>query len=159
MKKLTGLLLGTILISGCATTLPETDKVATRGLLLCEANELCPSVMVSWNEQKKDVLDVQINLLNSVNNEFDIKHVSFSNGQKTFGFDPITATEHEVVFGMHRSRNSVIVPVRLMADLDGQKSGQKIMMSLETDKGTITRYVLKDGKESLLYQQFKSVYK
>ncbi len=60
---------------------------------------------------------------------------------------------------MHRSRNSVIVPVRLMADLDGQKPGQKIMMSLETDKGTITRYVLKDGKESLLYQQFKSVYK
>ncbi len=52
-----------------------------------------PSVMVSWNEQKKDVLDVQINL-NSVNNEFDIKHVSFSNGQKTFGFDPTTATEH-----------------------------------------------------------------
>lgn len=149
-------MLGALLISGCAT-LPESENVATRGLLLCEANELCPSVMVSWNEQKKDLLEVQINL-NSVNNEFEIKHVSFSNGQKTFGFDPSTATQHEVLFGMHRSRNSVTVPARLMADLDGKKPDQKIMMSLDTDKGTITRYVLKDGKESLLYQQFKSVY-
>lgn len=157
MKKLTGLMLGAMLISGCAS-LPESENVATRGLLLCEANELCPSVMVSWNEQKKDLLEVQINL-NSVNKDFEINHVSFSNGQKTFGFTPSAATQHDVLFGMHRSRNSVIVPVKLMADLGGKEPRQKITMSLETDKGMITRYVLKDGKESLLYQQFKSVYK
>ena len=156
MKKLTSLMLGAVLISGCAA-LPESENIGTRGLLLCEANELCPAVTVSWNEQKKDLLDIQINL-NSVSNNFEIKHVSFSNGQKSFGFTPEGKTEHEVLFGMNRSRNSVAVPARLMADLDGKKPGQKITMGLETDKGTITRYVLNDGKESLLYQQFKAVY-
>ena len=157
MKKLTSLMLGAVLISGCAA-MPESENIGTRGLLLCEANELCPAVTVSWNEQKKDLLEMQISL-NSVKHDFEIKHVSFSNGQKSFGFAPAGATEHEVLFGMHRSRNSVTVPVRLMADLDGKKPGQKITMSLETDKGAITRYVLNDGKESLLYQQFKAVYK
>ncbi|WP_374570978.1 hypothetical protein [Acinetobacter sp.] len=156
MKKLTSLMLGAVLISGCAA-LPESENIGTRGLLLCEANELCPAVTVSWNEQKRDLLDVQINL-NSVSNNFEIKQVSFSNGQKSFSFTPAGKTEHEVLFGMNRSRNSVAVPARLMADLDGKKPGQKITMSLETDKGAITRYVLNDGKESLLYQQFKTVY-
>ena len=158
MKKLTSLMLGAVLISGCAA-MPESENIGTRGLLLCEANELCPAVTVSWNEQKKDLLDIQINL-NSVSNNFEIKHVSFSNGQKTLGFDPVAATEQEMILGMYRSRAEVTVPVKLMADLKvkGQKQDQSITMSLETDKGTITRYVLKNGQESLLFQQFKQVY-
>lgn len=159
MKKLMGLMFGTLLVSGCAS-LPESENVGTRGLPLCEANELCPTVMVSWNEQKKDVLDMTISL-NSVSHYYNIKHVSFSNGQKTLGFDPAAATEQEPILGMYRSRTSVTVPVKLMAALkvQGPKEAQSITMSLETDKGTITRYVLKNGKESLLFQQFKTVYK
>lgn len=158
MKKIMGLALSAMLMSGCAA-LPESENVGTRGLLLCEANEICPAVLVSWNEQRKDVLDMKISL-NSVSHYYAIKHVSFSNGQKTLGFDPVAATEQEMILGMYRSRAEVTVPVKLMADLKvkGQKQDQSITMSLETDKGTITRYVLKNGQESLLFQQFKQVY-
>jgi PBP1b-binding outer membrane lipoprotein LpoB len=38
MKKIMGLALSAMLISGCAA-LPESENVGTRGLLLCEANE------------------------------------------------------------------------------------------------------------------------
>ena len=158
MKKIMGLMLGTLLISGCAA-LPEGDSVGTRGLLLCEANEVCPTVLVSWNEQKKDLLDMKISL-NSVNTYYEINRVNFSNGQKTLSFDPAAATQQEVILGMYRSRAIVTVPVKLMAELSsGSKENLGITMSLETNKGVITRYVLKDGKESSLYQQFKEVYK
>ncbi|WP_374666148.1 hypothetical protein [Acinetobacter sp.] len=158
MKKMMGLALSAMLISGCAA-LPESGNVGTSGLLLCEANELCPAVLVGWNEQKKDVLDMKISL-NSVSHYYTIKHVSFSNGQKTLDFTPAAATEQAMILGMYRSRAFVTVPVKLMAELkvEGQKEDQNITMSLETDRGTITRYVLRNGQESSLFQQFKQVY-
>lgn len=158
MKKIVGLLLGTLLISGCAT-LPESKNIGTGGLLLCEANELCPTVLVGWNKQAKDMLNMQVSL-NSVKHYYNIQHISFSNGQKTLEFDPVAATEQEQILGMFRSRASITVPVKLMAELKQENTAHapEITMSIDTDSGTITRYVLKDGQESSLFQQFRQVY-
>ena len=80
-KTILSLALGCLLITGCASTQPSnTPNIGTFGLLICQNNEQCPIVTVSWNESNKDHLKVRISL-NSTQTKYDIQKVVFSNGQ------------------------------------------------------------------------------
>ena len=52
-----------LMITGCTSNPNDTNpNSATRGLLICEANDICPVVTVVWNETHKDILKVNLSL-------------------------------------------------------------------------------------------------
>ena len=54
-----GLAVSAAVLSGC-NTVPSQTENATAGLLICEPNELCPVVTVSWNEQQKNTANIHV---------------------------------------------------------------------------------------------------
>lgn len=154
-QKILSLALGCLLITGCASTQPSNaPNIGTFGLLICQNNEQCPIVTVSWNESNKENLKVRI-ILNSVNTKYDIQKVVFTNGQKSIDFNVLGATQMDYAGRVHRSRNSIIVPNSLMDDFKGSA---QISMQIYTDRGVISRYILKDGKEAPVYKELTQLY-
>lgn len=147
-----GLLMVIGTLGACQTTLPPT-QYSTIGLLICEANELCPVVSVSWNDQAQDVVGIKVSL-DSIQQNYDIQKISFSNGSQQFIYMPTEKTVNSIFFGMHRSQNNFNLPKSMILDL----KGEQVSMSVHTDQGTLLRYIYKDGKESLIYQQLKSIH-
>ena len=153
MKKLSVLIIGTVLMSGC-TTAPPTEVSATRGLLICEPNSICPIVKVKWNEQDKSTLKVDVTLENPTTS-YDIQRIVFDNGQKTQSFKPTEATRQQFILSNYRSSSTILTPVNIMAELTGTDS---ISMQIITDKGSIRRYIYHDGQASSAYRQFIQAY-
>lgn len=153
MKKLSFLIVGTVLMTGC-TTAPPTELNATRGLLICEPNSICPVIKVKWNEQDKSTLKVDISLDNP-STYYDIQRIVFDNGQKTQSFKPTDATRQQFILANYRSTATILTPVNIMADLTGTNA---ISMRIITDKGSISRYIYQDGKASSAYRQFIQAY-
>ncbi len=145
-----GLAVSAVVLSGCNTLQTES---ATAGLLICEPNELCPVVTVAWNEQLKDTASIYV-ALNSANKNYDIQKISLSNAQKNIEYAAVQKTEYDIFLGMHRSKNSITVPSKIFTELN---SGKNISLTVHTDQGALKRYIYKDGKQSLLYQQLKSI--
>lgn len=139
-------------MTGCATV-QNTEQNSTRGLLLCAPNEICPIVKVNWNEQDLSTFKVNV-LLDNPTIYYDIQSISFENGQKSHSFTPIAPTLKQFVYGNYRSNSSIITPMDIMADFKGSDA---ISMKIVTDKGTISRYIYKDGQESSVYKQLKQV--
>lgn len=137
---------------GACTTLPQ-ENVGTKGLPLCTDNELCPLMTVSWNDQRKDNFQVKVSL-DSIYQYYDIQKVTFSNDEKSYSFNPETKTTQELILNLRHSKNSIVVPKNLMADL----KSDRISINIHTDQGVISRFVYKDGVESSIYKQFTSVY-
>ncbi|RKG41272.1 MULTISPECIES: hypothetical protein [Acinetobacter] len=135
----------------CQTT-PMPQKNAALGLLICEPNELCPIVQVSWNEQALDHVGIKVSL-DSVQQNYDIQKITFSNGTEELSYGPTAKTTNRMYFGMHRSQNNFSIPTSLVHTL----KGDNISMSVHTNQGTLERYIYKSGQESLIYQQLKSI--
>ena len=144
-------MLGFVLLSGCATLTQE--NIGTKGLPLCQTNELCPLMTVSWNDQKKDNFNVKVSL-DSLYHYYDIQKIIFSNDKKSYSFVPEAKTSQEMIFNLRHSKNSIVVPKNLMADL----KSNAISINIHTDQGVISRYIYKDGVESSIYKQFTSIY-
>lgn len=156
MKKLLSVTLGALVIAGCASTTPESKtNVRTYGLLICQPDELCPIVTVIKNESLQDAIKIQI-ALNSINHQYDIKKVVFTNGVKSLSFNTIGPTDVNFQFGSNRSRNSIIVPNNMIHDLS---VNHNISMNIYTDQGMISRYILKDGVKAPLVQELQQAYK
>ncbi len=153
MKKISLLVLASALMTGCMTA-PQTELNATRGLLLCEPNSICPIVKVKWNEQDKTTLKVDVSLDNP-STYYDIQRIVFDNGQKSHSFKPIAATQQQFILSNYRSSSTILTPVDLMTDLTETHS---ISMRIVTDKGSISRYIFKDGQASSAYRQFIQAY-
>lgn len=153
-KKLLALSCAFIFMTGCAST-PPTANTATRGLLICQANELCPIVTVAWNESSKDRLKVKMSL-NSTYTKYNIQKVILTDGVNKHSFNVTDLTEMDVAFGANRSRNSVIIPVSIMDDFNGSK---EVKMEIYTDQGVISRYVLKDKVKAPVFEELLKVYK
>ncbi|MDY6524863.1 hypothetical protein SKM52_09965 [Acinetobacter faecalis] len=67
---------------------------------------------------------------------------------------PEAKTTQEVIFNLRHSKNSIVVPKNLMADL----KSNAISINIHTDQGVISRFIYKDGVESSIYKQFTSIY-
>jgi hypothetical protein len=63
------------------------DHLATAGSLSCKANELCPNVVVEWNKEQKDRLNIDV-ALNSIYEYYDITGMTFSVDGKSFNYSP-----------------------------------------------------------------------
>jgi hypothetical protein len=151
-----GLAVSAAMLSGCNTIPSQTQAYtenAAAGLLICEPNELCPVVTVAWNEQLKDTASIHV-ALNSAKKDYDIQKISLSNSQKNIEYAAVSKTEYDVILGMHRSKNSITVPSKIFTELN---SGKNISLTVHTDQGALKRYIYKDGKQSLLYQQLKAI--
>lgn len=158
MKKvLYGLSLCTI-ISGCSslqnTATPSTtmDHLTTAGSLSCKANELCPNVVVEWNKEQKDRLNIDV-ALNSTYEYYDITGMTFSVDGKSFNYSPAEKTQQKYInrFIPKRSSNTFIIPSLFLHEL---RNAKNVELSIETDKGTIKRPVYTPTQQSMLYQNF-----
>ncbi|AXY59819.1 MULTISPECIES: hypothetical protein [Acinetobacter] len=156
MNKLWYLPVSMLLITGCATThVQDNTNLGTKGLLICQPAELCPVLTVVWNETHKDVLKVKISL-NDAHTSYNIQKVVFTNGEKSLPFNVTGPTEIDRPFKANRSRNSVLVPVNLVAQLGGSSS---ILMNIHTDKGVISRHIVKDDVKAPVFQELVKYYK
>ena len=99
------------MITGCTSNPNDTNpNLGTRGLLICETNEICPIVTVVWNETHKDILKVNLSL-SSVYKKYNIEKVVFSNDIKNLSFNVIGPTEIDFIFKANRSRNSKLTKI------------------------------------------------
>ena len=89
-------------------------------------------------------------------NKYNIEKVVFSDGVKSHSFNAIGPTEIDFAFKANRSRNSVLVPVNVMADFRGSQS---VFMEIHTDQGVITRYLLKDNVKAPVFEELSKYYK
>ncbi|WP_171255420.1 hypothetical protein [Acinetobacter sp. SFB] len=104
----------------------KTSNIGVKGLLICQTNEICPIVTVAWNESFKDILKVKMSL-NSTYQQYDIHKVILTDGTKTHSFNVNGPTENDYAFAAYRSRNSIMIPINLMADFS---SSQNISMNI-----------------------------
>ncbi len=156
IKTLLYIALSTFLITGCTSTPPQkASDIGILGLLLCQKNEICPIVTVAWNESNKTILKVKMSL-NSSYKKYEINKVVFTNGKTSHSFNVDGPTEIDFVFGSYRSRNSIMLPVKFMADFTESK---EVSMNIYTDQGVISRYILKDEIKAPVFEELNKVYK
>lgn len=147
--------LAMLALSGCThIQTGSATNTSTRGLLLCKENALCPIATVAWDESSKELLTIKVSL-NSTTNDYEIKQISFTDGQLRESFAAKTATKTDVVFGQHRSRNQIQVSRDMFKPFLHSK---EISLEILTDKGTISNYILKDGVKAPILKELKSVY-
>ena len=158
MKKVLCCLSLCAIISGCSslpntsTTSSSIDHLATAGSLSCKANELCPNVVVEWNKQQKDRLNIDV-ALNSTYEYYDITGMTFSVDGKSFSYSPVEKTQQKYINRLipKRSSNTFIIPSLFLSEL---RNAKNIELSIETDKGTIKRPVYTQTQQSMLFQNF-----
>lgn len=139
-------------IIGCASTQP-TQNAAIKDLVLCKTNEICPAVKVARSTTNSANARITIDL-DDTYQEFNIQQVVFDNGQKQVNYPVTGATKFDYIAKMHRSTNSIEVPISLLKDLGGTDT---VSMTLVTDRGNITRYILNNGEKSGIYNQFSKL--
>ncbi|CAI3115726.1 hypothetical protein MWMV7_MWMV7_00918 [Acinetobacter calcoaceticus] len=162
MKKSLLLLSSCLLTTACSTTQIGTDKataptvVKTAGQLNCLPTELCPSLLVKWNENQKDQLRVDVHLSSSYN-FYDINELIFDIDGKRFNYQPAQATEKANVSRLvpKHSTTFFIIPSKFLQEF---KDAQNVNVLIKTDKGTIERNMYSPQKQSSVYKNFMQLY-
>ena len=163
MMKKTLLLLGSCLLTtACSTTQFGTNKatapteVKTAGQLNCLPTELCPSLLVKWNENQKDQLRVDVHLSSSYN-FYDINELIFDIDGKQFNYQPAQSTEKTNVSRLvpKHSTTFFIIPSKFLQEF---KNAQNVNVLIKTDKGTIERNMYSPQKQSSVYKNFMQLY-
>jgi len=163
MMKKSLLLLGSCLLTtACSTTQFGTDQataptvVKTAGQLNCSPTELCPSLLVKWNENQKDQLRVDVHLSSSYN-FYDINELTFDIDGKRFNYQPAQSTEKTNVSRLvpKHSTTFFIIPSQFLKEF---KNAQNVNVLIKTDKGTIERNMYSPQKQSSVYKNFMQLY-
>jgi len=160
MMKKSLLLLGSCLLTAaCSTTQVSTTvpkEVKTAGQLNCSPTELCPSLLVKWNENQKDQLRVDVHLSSSYN-FYDINELTFDIDGKRFNYQPAQSTEKTNVSRLvpKHSTTFFIIPSKFLQEF---KSAQNVNVLIKTDKGTIERNMYSPQKQSSVYKNFMQLY-
>ena len=140
--------LACLTLAGCAGSYP--DRVETKGLLICEANEICPELSVRWKEEARDGFKITAEINNV--NKYMIKQFVFLVDGQTYAYSVLNQTQ----FTGQVSANSIYVPASF---LNSFRNGKEISLKLITDQGDIERSVLKaDGQQSSAYLTFLKGY-
>lgn len=158
MKKVLGCLSLCIAISGCSNlTNPTSDatnisQLATAGSLSCKANELCPNVVVEWDKQQKDRLQIDV-ALSSTYEYYDITGMTFSVDNKLFSYEPVGKTQQKYINRLipKRSSNTFVIQSLFLNEL---RNAKNVDLMIQTNKGTIKRPVYTPTQQSTLYQNF-----
>ncbi|MCG6039347.1 hypothetical protein MER72_18535 [Acinetobacter baumannii] len=160
MMKKSLLLLGSCLLTAaCSTTQVNTTaprEVKTAGQLNCSPTELCPSLLVKWNENQKDQLRVDVHLSSSYN-FYDINELTFDIDGKKFNYEPAQATEKTNVSRLvpKHSTTYFVIPSKFLQEF---KNAQNVNVLIKTDKGTIERNMYSPQKQSSVYTNFMQLY-
>lgn len=158
MKNVLCLLSLCAIMTGCAnmqnTTTASTtiDHLATAGSLNCKSNELCPNVVVEWDKQQKDKLQIDV-ALTSTYQYYDINGLTFYVDGKSFSYTPVGKTEQKYINRLipKRSSNSFSIPSSFLLEL---RNAKNVELAIDTDKGAIKRSVYTPTQQSTLYQNF-----
>ena len=160
MMKKSLLLLGSCLLTvACSTTQVNTTtpkEVKTAGQLNCSPTELCPSLLVKWNENQKNQLRVDVHLSSSYN-FYDINALTFDIDGKRFNYEPAQATEKTNVSRLvpKHSTTYFVIPSQFLQEF---KNAQNVNVLIKTDKGTIERNMYSTQKQSSVYKNFMQLY-
>ncbi|MFL4394393.1 hypothetical protein RJ729_06000 [Acinetobacter pittii] len=160
MMKKSLLLLGSCLLTAaCSTTqvnTPAPKEVKTAGQLNCSPTELCPSLLVKWNENQKNQLRVDVHLSSSYN-FYDINALTFDIDGKRFNYEPAQATEKTNVSRLvpKHSTTYFVIPSQFLQEF---KNAQNVNVLIKTDKGTIERNMYSPQKQSSVYKNFMQLY-
>ncbi|NUG24338.1 hypothetical protein [Acinetobacter lactucae] len=160
MMKKSLLLLGSCLLTAaCSTTQVSTTtpkEVKTAGQLNCSPTELCPSLLVKWNENQKNQLRVDVHLSSSYN-FYDINALTFDIDGKRFNYEPAQATEKTNVSRLvpKHSTTYFAIPSQFLQEF---KNAQNVNVLIKTDKGTIERNMYSPQKQSSVYKNFMQLY-
>jgi len=160
MMKKSLLLLGSCLLTAaCSTTqvsIIAPKEVKTAGQLNCSPTELCPSLLVKWNENQKNQLRVDVHLSSSYN-FYDINSLTFDIDGKKFNYEPAQATEKTNVSRLvpKHSTTYFVIPSQFLQEF---KNAQNVNVLIKTDKGTIERNMYSPQKQSSVYTNFMQLY-
>lgn len=160
MMKKSLLLLGSCLLTAaCSTTQVSTTvpkEVKTAGQLNCSPTELCPSLLVKWNESQKNQLRVDVHLSSSYN-FYDINELTFDIDGKRFNYQPAQSTEKTNVSRLvpKHSTTYFVIPSQFLQEF---KDAQNVNVLIKTDKGTIERNMYSPQKQSSVYKNFMQLY-
>lgn len=159
MKKSLLLLSSCLLTAACSTTqvnTPAPKEVKTAGQLNCSPTELCPSLLVKWNENQKNQLRVDVHLSSSYN-FYDINALTFDIDGKRFNYEPAQATEKTNVSRLvpKHSTTYFVIPSQFLQEF---KNAQNVNVLIKTDKGTIERNMYSPQKQSSVYKNFMQLY-
>ena len=160
MMKKSLLLLGSCLLTAaCSTTQVITTapkEIKTAGQLNCSPTELCPSLLVKWNENQKNQLRVDVHLSSSYN-FYDINSLTFDIDGKKFNYEPAQSTEKTNVSRLvpKHSTTFFIIPSKFLQEF---KSAENVNVLIKTDKGTIERNMYSPQKQSSVYKNFMQLY-
>lgn len=152
MKIQIALISALVILTGCASSNPV--KVVTKGPLICETNEVCPELAMRWNDETRNGFKITTEITNP--EQFDIKQFVFLVDGQPYAYSTISPTTYTTTGNLKTSSNSIKVPVSF---LNSFRDGKEIDLKLVTDKGDITRPILKaNGEKSSAYLTFLKGY-
>lgn len=152
MKIQVALISTLVILTGCASSNPV--KVVTKGPLICETNEVCPELAMRWNEETRNGFKITTEISNP--EQFDIQKFIFLVDGQPYAYSTISPTTYTTTGNLKTSTNSIQVPVSFLNSFRG---GKEIDLKLVTDKGDITRPILKaNGEKSSAYLTFLKGY-
>lgn len=152
MKLQLALLSSVLFLSACAGSYSE--RVVTKGPLICQANEVCPELSARWIEDKRNGFKISTEI--NAPQKYDIKQFNFVIDGQPYVYSTIETTQYSVEGNLNRSVNSINVPVSF---LNSFRAAKEIHLKLVTDQGEIDRAILNsDGQKSSAYLTFLKGY-
>lgn len=152
-KNSLALITATLLLSACATSVPE--RVVTKGPLICNEHEICPELSIRWIEEKRNGFKITAEINNA--DAYHIKQFTFIVDGQSYIYSTIQPTKIKDVSGLKSSSNSIQVPVSFLNSFTHAK---QIDLKLATDNGDIERPILKaNGEKSSAYLTFLKGYR
>lgn len=148
MKLQLALLSSVLFLSACAGSYSE--RVVTKGPLICQADEVCPELSARWIEDKRNGFKISAEINNP--QKYDIKQFNFVIDGQPYVYSTIASTQYSTEGDLNRSVNSINVPVSF---LNSFRTAKEIHLKLVTDQGEIDRPILTaDGQKSSAYLTF-----
>ena len=128
-----------------------STKVLTRGQLICESGKVCPELSVDWkqdlNQTHKLILDIY------EPESYNIQQFTFVVDGETFTYNAAkNSTQRQLPnSNIINSSNYASVPTSL---LNKMTTAQSILVTLKTNRGDLSNYMLESGKQSNAYKLF-----
>lgn len=152
MKTHLALISSALLLTACAGQVSE--RIVTKGPLICNAEEICPELSLRWKEETREGFKIAAEITNA--ESYDIKQFEFLVDGQPYTYSTIEPTQHTTQANLNTSSNFIRVPVSF---LNSFRDGKQIDLKLVTDKGDIQRPILKDnGEKSSAYLTFLKGY-